>query len=345
MRFNAHAAFAALILCATVTAQVPTEVQGIRTDALVYVTDELGTRLPESAVTFVVPVGQTLVTVYTDQNGVAYCGDRDSALSVFEFGQDSISFMVQRPGFVDAHVDSTLPPVENACSVNTKVCQTFHVRMVPTTGSVLPKEEHEVVKDETDIGQAVLDMTTGVQNPPMCQYREVFVRDYTALCHESTMNYASVFITHGVCASPIDWSNTDSQKREYETSWSTEITAEASRTIEKVLGAKLGTKHTESGKEIKTHTSTVVFQGKLGTTALPATLCGYSCMNASQKVIVTQLEVRCCIRQNGFGCLEWGAWRDKGKPTETRVNTGFCTTEAALYLCATPPSPMPRCAQ
>ncbi len=165
MRFNAHAAFAALILCATVVAQVPTEVQGIRTDALVYVTDELGTRLPESAVTFVVPIGQALVTVYTDQNGVAYCGDRDSALSVFEFGHDSISFMVQRPGFVDAHVDSTLPPVENACSVNTKVCQTFHVRMVPTTGSVLPKEEPVIVKDETDIGQAVLDMTTGVQNP------------------------------------------------------------------------------------------------------------------------------------------------------------------------------------
>jgi hypothetical protein len=329
-----HAALAALLVCAAMPAQVPPEIQGIRTDALVYVTDELGTKLPETAVTFIVPIGQALVTVYTDQNGVAYCGDRNSALSVFEFGRDDISFLVQRPGFVDARVCSRLPAVENVCTTNTKVCQTFHVRMVPTTGSVLPP-----------VTTSVPTPTTGVQNPPMCQYREVFIRDYSVLCHQSTMNYASVFITHGVCASPIDWSNTDSQKREYEVSWSTEITAEASRTIEKVLGAKLATKHTDSGKEVKSHTSTVVFQGKLGTNALPATLCGYACMNASQKVIVTQLEVRCCIRQNGYGCLEWGAWRSKGGPTETRVNTGFCTTEAALYLCASPPNPLPGCAQ
>ncbi|MFN9754872.1 MAG: hypothetical protein ACK58X_00520 [Planctomycetota bacterium] len=329
-----RAALAAFLLCAAVSAQVPPEIQDIRTDALVYVTDELGTKLPEAAVTFVVPIGQVLVTVYTDQNGIAYCGDRDSQLSVFQFGQDDIAFSVQRPGFNDAAVRASLPAVENACNVNTKVCQTFHVRMVPTTGSVLPPET-----------PAHVPTMTAVQNPPMCQYREVFVRDYTALCHESTMNYASVFFTHGVCASPIDWSNTDSQKREYEVSWSTEITAEASQTIEKVLGAKLGTKHIEAGKEVRTHTSTVVFQGKLGTTPVSTTLCGYSCMNASQKVIVTQLEVRCCIRQNGYGCLEWGVWRSKGGPTETRVNTGFCTTEAALYPCANPPSPIPGCAR
>lgn len=339
MQVNAptRAALAAFLLCAAVSAQVPPEMQGIRTDALVYVTDELGTKLPESAVTFVVPIGQALVTVYTDQNGIAYCGDRDSQLSVFQFGLDEIVFTVQRQGFTTATVNASLPAVENVCNVNTKVCQTFHVRMVPTTGSVLPPPAVVVTDSKSD--------WTAVQNPPMCQYREVFVRDYSALCHESTMNYASVFFTHGVCASPIDWSNTDSQKKEYEVSWSTEITAEASRTIEKVLGAKLGTKHTDAGKEVKTHTSTVVFQGKLGTTPVSTTLCGYSCMNASQKVIVTQLEVRCCIRQNGYGCLEWGAWRAKGGPTETRVNTGFCTTEAALYPCATPPSPLPRCAQ
>lgn len=325
-----HAASAALFLAATVLAQVPVTIQNTRTDALVLVTDEVtGDPIVEAAVTFVIPVTSSLHTVWTDQNGVAYCGDRNSELSVFEFGRDAIAFEVARIGYQSASVASALPATEGKCQHVTKACQTFAVSLLPN--GTVRKDGH-----------------TSAVTPPLttCEYREVFVRAYTALCEESTSNYASVFITHGICASPIDWSNTTSQSKKFDTSFSIELETEASAKIGKVLGAKLTQSVSASGASEWSYSSTVVFQGKLGVNPLPAALCGHSCMNASQKVIVTQRERRCCITPGAlYGCNEWGPWTPTGQPIETRVNTGYCTTEAALYPCATPPTPRPGCAQ
>lgn len=326
MRSYAPVALAAF-LCAALPAQAPVEIQNTRTDALVLVVNgQTGLPIQEAAVTFVVPIGSVLVTVYTDANGVAYCGDRHSDLSVFEFGRDTIAFTVDALGFPSESLAVELPPVEGKCVNTTKACQTFLVEM-----------------GKKDSGQ-----TTASQPPAatQCEYREVFVKSYTALCEESTANYASVFITHGICASPIDWSNTTSQTKTFETSFSIELETEASAKIGKVLGAKLTQSVSASGGAEWTHKSTVVFQGKLGVNPVATTLCGHACMNAAQKVIVTQRERRCCVTPGTlYGCNEWGPWVAVGQPIETRINTGYCTTEAALYPCATPPSPLPRCAQ
>jgi hypothetical protein len=341
MQRNSFAALAALFLSVGLLAQtpnvpstpaalnVPNDMQGSRTDALVIVTNAItGTPVQEAAVTFVIPVTKSLYTTHTDANGVAYCGDRDSQLSVFELGQDSITFAVDMPGFETEKVSVELPPVEGKCVNVTKAAQTFAVALWPHGQR---KEEH----------------TTAVPPPVAdCEYREVFVRSFTALCEESTSNYASVFITHGVCASPIDWSNTTTQTKQFETSFSLELEQEAQVKIGKLLGAKLKQSVSISGAAEWSYTSTVVFQGKLGVNPLLNTLCGHACMNASQKVIVTQRERRCCVTPGTlYGCNQWGPWIAVGQPIETRVNTGYCTTEAALYPCANPPSPLPRCAQ
>lgn len=319
------------ILPTILAAQVPLEVQATRCDALVLVRNELGQPL-EAAVTFVIPLGRVLHTVYTDSLGVAYCGDRDSELSVFAYGRDAVAFHVTSPGYRDVNVVRPLDAVQGTCPAPTKVVETFGVTMIPTTGPMFPPTP-------------VAARTVGQQPVAMCQYREDFVRSYTAMCHESTANYASVYITHGVCASPVDWSNSTSQTQEYTYTWSDEVTSEATASIEKVLGSKLSAKKTETGKIVNEFKSTVLFQGKLGVNAVQATLCGYSCMNATQRIIVTQRMVRCCLRQNGFGCIQWGEWRNKGPETETRVSTGYCTTESALFPCATPPNPIPSCAR
>lgn len=325
----APAALAALLLIAALPAQVPPEIQAVRTDALVLVTHSVtGQPIQEAAVTFAIPLTQSLYTVHTDQNGVAYCGDRNSELSVFEFGRDAIAFEVSHPSFASEHVACELPPVEGKCVNVTKTCQTFAVQLGPKK------------KEEWTVGQPATP-------PPVpCEYREVFVKSYTALCEESTFNYASVFITQGVCASPIDWSNTTSQTKKFEVGFSHKLTSEATAKVGKVLGAKLSASTSITGDAEWSYASTVVFQGKLGTNAVAATLCGHACMNAAQKVIVTQPQRRCCIQPGTlYGCNLWGEWEDWGAEVETRVNTGYCTTEAKLYPCASPPTPIPGCAQ
>lgn len=329
MRTFAHAAIAALLFVPTVTCQVPIDIQNTRTDALVIVlNDQTGDPVAEAAVTFFIPVGNLTHTVYTDRLGVAYCGDRESEFSVFEFGRDMISFTVSHPFFVTHRTCVMLPAVEGNCTHVTKSCQTFAVRLGGggTTSASWPPPV--------------------VTTNPLCEYREVFVRAYTALCEDSTANYASVFITHGVCASPIDWSNTTSQTRRFEASFSSTLTAEANGAITKVLGGRMAITTNAAGEAEWTYNSTVVFQGKLGVNPVNAALCGHACMNAAQKVIVTQKQKRCCIQPGAlWGCNQWGAWGNDGPPTETRVNTGYCTTEAALYPCANPPVPLPGCAK
>lgn len=190
--------------------------------------------------------------------------------------------------------------------------------------------------------------TTGTQppqNPPMCQYEERFVRAYTALCHDSTTNFAAVSYVNGVCASPLDWSNSTANKQSYTVTWSATLTNEAQASIEKVLSNKLTSTITGSSTRSWSYEQTVTFQGKLGAQRLTG-MCGYACMNTVQRVIVTEKWIRCCVRQNGYGCLEWGDWRRDPRygPIETRVNTGYCTTEMRLYPCATPPPVIPGCA-
>ncbi len=329
-----------LLACASV-AQIPLDTQQSRCDLQVRVVDQAGVEIPTARGEFFSPFG-VLIDVKADQHGVLYCGARDSQLSVFPYGSDLV-FLVHADGYASQKVFFTLPPV-----LGCTTCGQGDVKLVESLDVALELAGVSLLQagGPTTADQPATAPTDDASNPPMCQYEERFVRAYSALCHESTSNFASVSYVNGVCASPLDWSNTTANKQTYTATWSSNLTAEASSSIEKVLSGKLKSTLSTGGSREWSYDQTVTFQGKLGSKNLPG-MCGYACMNTTQRVIVTERWIRCCARQNGWGCLEWGDWRrdPRYQPIETRVNTGYCTTEMRLYPCNNPPPVIPSCAQ
>lgn len=324
-----------LVLACVASAQVPIGTQQARCDLQVRVTDDQGNPVKAWGL-FATPFG--VVALKADPNGVLYVGDRNSQLSVYAYGVDRMAFALGADGYCDTKRVIELPPVQGCLT-----CGTGSIKLVETVDVVLAASVQSA-RATSGAGSS----TGGTQppvNPPMCQYEERFVRSYTALCHDSTTNFASVSYVNGVCASPLDWSNSTANKQSYTATWSSSLTNEAQMQIEKALSNKL--KVTVSGSATRewSYEQTVTFQGKLGGAPLPG-MCGYACMNTVQRVFVTEKWIRCCVRQNGYGCLEWGDWRRDPRygPIETRVNTGYCTTEMRLYPCATPPPVIPSCA-
>lgn len=339
-----------------------------RADALVRV--HYDGKLLEGA-TVHMAVGNTVAPVVTDQWGVAYFGDPQSSISVFAYGYDPadglsgwITFLVTHPEHGDRCVWRMLPVMEGYDPAHpAKLVETFDVdfsKPGPVNADVFLRPDSQKALEK-----AIINLHRGERTdiralpflPPWpiviggrtttgtdCQYREIFVGAKSLLCHESSLNFNSYYVQRGRPSSVLDYTEDKQETHELSASWSAEVEATSQIRITNEIGGGFSATTVAGGAEAITTKSRVTLKMKFGEQQDPA-LCGYVCLNASQKAIFTQRQKRCCQVEGMFGCAQWGEWRDEGPEIETRVATGFCTHSVGLFDCNNPPQEIPGCAQ